>query len=141
MTPIFFDTWGWVAIANKNDKHHKGVFEFYKDYLLSGGLSITSDYILSETFTLLKSRTNIDGVIQFGEGIIQAISSSKIILENITPPRWREAWDLLKKFRDRPKISFCDFSSLVVMRESGIKEVLTNDDHFEQVGFGFKKLF
>ena len=141
MTPIFFDTWGWVAIANKNDKHHKGVFEFYKDYLLSGGVPITSDYILSETFTLLKSRTNIDGVIQFGEGIIQAISSSKIILENITPPRWREAWDLLKKFRDKPKISFCDFSSFVVMRESGIKEVLTNDDHFEQVGFGFKKLF
>jgi predicted nucleic acid-binding protein len=141
MTPIFFDTWGWVAIANKNDKHHKDVFEFYKEFLLSRGVPITSDYVLSETFTLLKSRANIDGVIQFGEGLLQAISASKIILENITAPRWREAWEFLKRFRDKPRISFCDFSSFVVMRELDIREVLTNDAHFEQVGFGFKKLF
>lgn len=141
MKPIFFDTWGWVAIANRNDRHHKDVFEFYKGFLLSGGVPITSDYILSETFTLLKVRANIDGVIQFGEGLIQAILASKIILENITPPRWREAWGFLKKFKDKPKISFCDFSSFVIMIELGIKEVLTNDTHFEQVGFGFKKLF
>jgi len=141
MTPIFFDTWGWVAIANKNDKHHKDVFEFYKEFLLSQGVPITSDYVLSETFTLLKSRANIDGVIQFGEGLLQAISASKIILENITGLRWREAWELLKRFRDKPRISFCDFSSFVVMRELDIREVLTNDAHFEQVGFGFNKLF
>jgi predicted nucleic acid-binding protein len=71
MKPIFFDTWGWVAIANKNDRHHKNAFEFYKVFLQSGGVPITSDYILSETFTLLKIRTNIDGVIQFGEGLIR----------------------------------------------------------------------
>jgi hypothetical protein len=141
MKPIFFDTWGWVAIANKNDRHHKNAFEFYKVFLQSGGVPITSDYILSETFTLLKIRANIDGVIQFGEGLIQAILAGKIILENITPPRWKESWDLLKKFQDKPKISFCDFSSFAIMRELGIEEVLTNDTHFEQVGFGFKKLF
>jgi len=92
-------------------------------------------------FPYLKIRTSIDGVIQFGEGLLQAILASEIILENITPPRWREAWDLLRRFRDNPRISFCDFCSFVVMREFGIKEVLTNDTHFEQVGFGFKKLF
>ena len=141
MNSVFFDTWGWVAIANKNDKHHNEVFDFYREFLLSGGTPITSDYVLSETFTLLKVRTQIEGVIRFGEGLLQAISVGKIILEYITPSRWREAWDLLKKFQDKPKISFCDLSSFVIMREFDIKHVLTNDTHFEHIGFRFKKLF
>ena len=56
MTPIFFDTWGWVAIANKNDNHHKDVFEFYKEFRVSVGVPTTSDYILFETLPLLKNQ-------------------------------------------------------------------------------------
>ena len=48
---------------------------------------------------------------------------------------------MVKKYNDKPYISFFDFTSFVVMKELGVSEVLTADRHFEDVGLGFKKLF
>ena len=42
------------------------------------------------------------------------------------------------KYRDKPEISFTDFTSMMVMAELGLKRVLTEDQHFTQVGMGFE---
>lgn len=141
MKKTFFDTWGWVAIAHKEDKQHKKVFSFYKTFLINNGIPVTTDYILSETITLLRSRTNIKGVNTFIDAILAAVKEDRILLEKIDDRKWLKAWELSKKYKDKPYISFVDFSSFVVMKELGIKEVLTADKHFETSGLGFKKLF
>ena len=41
------------------------------------------------------------------------------------------------KFEDKPRILFTDLSSMVVMKELGIADILTGDTHFVQVGMGF----
>ena len=41
-------------------------------------------------------------------------------------------------FGSSPKISFTDLSSMVLMKEFGISEVLTMDKHFVQVNMGFE---
>jgi predicted nucleic acid-binding protein len=43
------------------------------------------------------------------------------------------------KFQDKPRISFTDLTSMVVMTEMGITSILTQDEHFTQVGMGFQK--
>lgn len=42
------------------------------------------------------------------------------------------------KYQDKPKISFTDLTSMVVMKELGIEHILTEDEHFEHVGMGLQ---
>ena len=141
MKNVFFDSWGWVAIANKNDNYHERVYSFYKDLLLSRGLPITTDYILAETITFLRAKIDFKLVDTFIETILNAARNERIILERIDEKRWTKAWELSKKYNDKTSISFFDFTSFVVMKEIRISEALTNDKHFEEVGMGFRKLF
>ncbi|MEK6693580.1 MAG: PIN domain-containing protein [Nitrospirota bacterium] len=141
MGRVFFDTWGWVAIAHKDDTHHKEVYSFYKKFLLGKGIPVTTDYVLAESITLLRARTDPKDANIFIDTLFEATKDSIIMLERIEEKRWQRSWELSKKYRDKPYISFVDFSSFVVMKELRISEVLTNDKHFVEVGFGFKKLF
>jgi predicted nucleic acid-binding protein len=59
-------------------------------------------------------------------------------LEPIHPARFREAVRLRAKYRDKPGISFTDFTSMAVMRELEVTRILTEDRHFAQVGMGFE---
>lgn len=141
MKKIFFDTWAWVAIAHEDDDRHKKVIAFYKSFLVDKGLPVTTDYILAETITLLRARTNPEDVAVFINALLVAAKEGRIMLERIDEQRWSRAWEMSKKYHDKPSISFVDFSSFVVMKELGVLNVLTSDRHFEEVGFGFKKLF
>jgi len=114
---------------------------FYSSFLLNKGIPVTTDYVLAETITLLRSKTNPEAVTLFIDTILNAVKKDKIALEQVDVKRWEKAWQLSKKYSDKPNISFFDFSSFVVMKECNIKDVLTADRHFEEIGFGFKKLF
>ncbi len=141
MKRLFFDTWGWVAIAHKNDNHHKSVLEFYQSFLNNKGIPITTDYILAETITILRARTDPRGVKIFIDTLLEARAAEKIIFEQIDEKRWTKAWEFTKKYSDKPYISFVDFTSIVVMKEINVKDILTGDKHFENIGLDFRKLF
>ncbi|MGH9845877.1 MAG: type II toxin-antitoxin system VapC family toxin, partial [Blastocatellia bacterium] len=68
------------------------------------------------------------------------IAEGFLRLEQITQERFGNAIKLRRKYSDKPRISFSDFASMVVMSELSITDVLTEDDHFLQVGMGFNKL-
>lgn len=139
MKKIFFDTWGWVAIAHRDDDHHEEVQGFYRSYLLKRGIPVTTDYVLAETVSLLRAKTH--GVAKFIDTLLGAAKEGGVLLERIDGRRWEKAWTLSKKYSDKPAISFVDFCSFAVMKERGISEVLTADRHFADVGMGFTKLF
>ena len=130
-----------MAIANKNDHHHARVISFYRTFLSNNGIPVTTDYVLAETITLSRAKMFPDKVGIFIDAIFDAVQEGKIVLERIDERRWEKAWNLSKKYSDKPYISFFDFSSFVVMKEKGISDALTADSHFEEIGLGFKKLF
>lgn len=143
MRRIFLDTWAWVALSNKNDPEHKLAVTNYSDFENKGYTFFTSDYIIAETLTLLKSRRinlPINKLIKFGGDLYQAHQDGFL---QIIPISWDwhlKAWALCKKYRDHPRVSFFDFASFVAMKELKISQVLTNDAHFEMVGMGFKRV-
>lgn len=135
---ILFDSWGWIAVTDRKDPYHETAKPFYQEYLEYGNIPITTDYILDEVLTVLRRRLNHKVVVKYGEGIFQAVSVKKLRFELIDTGRREKAWKLFKTYQDKPDISFTDFTSFVVMSELKIREVFTNDDHFEKVNLGFK---
>ncbi len=69
-----------------------------------------------------------------------AIKKGYLRLERITAERFEKAKGLRMKFRDKPRISFTDLTTMVVMTELKIADILTEDDHFTQVGMGIQKM-
>lgn len=93
---VFFDTWAWVAIVDNDDQYHEVADKFYKEYLSQHKIPITSDYVLAESFTLLRRRIEINKAVDFGETLLKSISTGRVQLEVIEQDRWRKSWEFFK---------------------------------------------
>jgi predicted nucleic acid-binding protein len=136
--PIFVDTWGWLALGHRRDAHHgrvKGVFEGMRTR--PQGLH-TSDYVLDELISLLFRREKHDEAVRFLDGLFADQVAGRLQVHRVTTERFLAALQLRRQFRDKPLISFTDFTSMAIMKEIGASEVLTEDEHFLHVGMGFR---
>ena len=137
---LFIDTWGWIVLGNKREPRHTELIELYSSWKKQKGMSYTTDYVLDETFTLLFRRLSFTEAKKSLDVIDLAIKEGYLRLERITAERFEKAKSVRIKIQDKPRISFTDLTSMVVMAEIGITNILTQDDHFAQVGMGFQKI-
>jgi uncharacterized protein len=135
---LFIDTWGWVTLNNTRETRHSEVAGFWKQVLKSGGILYTTDYVLTETYTLLFKRLESQRAKRAMERIEKNVVIGDLQLLWMTPERFDQTKRLRLKYQDKPDISFTDLSSMVVMKELGIDWVLTGDAHFTHVGMGFQ---
>jgi len=126
-------------LRNKREPRHAEITKFYSSRKKQRGISYTTDYVLDETFTLLFRRLSFKEAKDSLDIIDLAIKEGYLRLERITAERFEKAKGLRITFRDKPRMSFTDLTSMVVMAERGITDILTEDDHFTQVGMGFQK--
>jgi len=134
---IFVDTWGWLTLRDKKEKYHTEISRFFCNVISCNCPVYTTDYVLDETFTLFFKRLSSFHAQNSADMILKAVYAGDIQLERISPDRFNTTWEFRKKFQDKPSISFTDLSSMVVMRETGIQQILTGDDHFIHVNMGF----
>lgn len=137
---LFIDTWGWIVLHNRREPRHEEIKASYRSFRDQKGIIYTTDYVLDETFTLLFRRLPFAQAQKSLELIEQAIKEGYLQLEWITPERFERAKELRLKFQDKPRVSFTDLTSMVVMDELGITNILTEDIHFVQVGLGLRTL-
>ena len=135
---IFVDTWAWLALAHRRDPYHPLAARTHQALRRQRRRYVTTDYVLAETMSPLFSILNFAQAEQYVLSLFQAIRLGRYQLERITPARFDRAWDMRRKYHDKPDISFVDFTSMVVMQDLGITEVFTGDDHFRQVNLGFQ---
>ena len=135
---LFVDTWGWLTLRDKGESRHEEVKSFYWRFRHEKGSIYTSDYVIDETITLLFKRLPFDIAKESLVKIDEAIEEGYIRFEWITSERFEKAKTMRKKYQDKPGISFTDFTSMTVMKELGVSDVLTADEHFEHVGMGFQ---
>ena len=135
---LFIDTWGWLTLRDRNESRHEEVKGLYGQLRDRKGIVYTSDYVLDETITLLFRRLPLEMAEDSLAKIDNAIKEGYLQVEWISLDRFEKAKGLRSKYRDKAKISFTDFTSMVVMEELGIKNIVTGDEHFEHVGRGFR---
>lgn len=131
MNALFVDTAGWMACADAADPAHESSCAARNAMLVRGIPLVTTDYIVDETLTLIRRRMGIRAAEKWWQ---QIEASSRLRWEWIGVPRAEKARDLFFRHRDK-KYSFTDCTSFAVMRELKIRQALTTDDHFRQMGF------
>ena len=134
---LFVDTWGWLVLADRKDPRHSSVARCYLERSQTAGRIVTSNFVLDETLTLLFRRRPFDEAWRFANSLLQ---SPFISLLPVTEVRFRKAFELHQRFSDKPKISFTDLTSMVIMQELRAADIMTADTHFLQVGLGFRLL-
>jgi predicted nucleic acid-binding protein len=134
----FIDTWAWLVLANDRDPSFAQVAALRSD--VSRPAWVTTDYVLDETFTRLFAGVPFSKARRFCEAIQEAAERGSLVIERITEKRFQAAWQLRLRYRDKPRISFTDLSSFVVMSEIGITTAVTGDAHFEHAGLGFRRI-
>ena len=135
---LFVDTWGWLVLEDRKHPSHDQAVRVRRRQTEGGRFLVTTDYVLDETFTRLFARRPFDEAATFCDGLFQAQKPGLLIVERITPERFENAYKLRLRYRDKPSISFTDLTSFVVMRELGVRHVMTADTHFTQAHLGFQ---
>ena len=133
---LFVDTWGWVTFSSRRETHYHAVHSFLIGF---DGQVYTSDYVLDETITLLYARYPHHAE-EAARALMALVAGGHVTRERITDERFDAAWLLRQRYADKPSISFTDLTSMVVMHERNIVQILTPDAHFAQVGFGFERV-
>ena len=129
---IFVDTSAWYAVEVEDDVNHEKACKFLS-LIASGkyGISITTDYVLDETLTLLRSRRDLTSATTFMDKIKK---SSSVRVFWIDENLFEKALDIFQKSNHK-SWSFTDCTSFVLMRELSISEAFTFDSHFREAAF------
>ena len=135
---LFVDTWGWLALRDKKDAGFRAASLVLWENIEQGNKLCTTDYVLDETITRVYQKYGGAEGERILEELLESLESCKVQVERITVERFDHALRLRRRYRDKPDISFTDFTSMVVMRELAITDILTGDQHFTQVNLGFR---
>ncbi|OQX22467.1 MAG: hypothetical protein BWK80_30390 [Desulfobacteraceae bacterium IS3] len=100
----------------------------------------SSEYILDELITLLFRRENYTEAVRFTDSILSAVKNEELVIEKISEDRFQRSWQLRKRLKDKPNISFTDIASMIIMQDLSIPYILTDDNHFIYIGFNFIKI-
>jgi uncharacterized protein len=131
MKGLFVDTAGWMACVDAGELSHGPACEARDTALEAGALLVTTDYVMDETLTLIRIRLGLPAAKAWWE---QVEGSSRVRWEWVGMERAEKARKTFFRFRDK-SYSFTDCTSFVVMQELRLKEALTTDRHFRQMGF------
>ena len=128
MSVVFADAFYFVARLNRSDQHHSHVVAFSRDFRAT---ILTTDWVLMEVADALAKSDCRPRVREFVFHL-RRTAACEII------PASRELFDraleLYHQHTDK-EWTPTDCSSMLVMRERGLTDVLTADPHFEQAGF------
>jgi predicted nucleic acid-binding protein len=128
---VFVDTSAWVALADKDDSHHRDAASSYPSIFKNHKNLVTSNLIIAETYILLLKELRHKAAIEF----LERIKASPRILriysnENVET----EAEGILAKFTDQD-FSYTDAVSFVMMKRQKIRKAFCFDKHFVTAGF------
>lgn len=124
---IFVDTSAWFAIYFSRDANHPRAIRIASQLQFP---PVTTDYVVDETLTLLRTKGEDSRALAFGNRIFH---ECEIRLELIAAKDILQAWELFQRFADKGW-SFTDCTSFAVMERMQIRRAFAFDRHFRQLG-------
>jgi predicted nucleic acid-binding protein len=128
MTPIFADTFYFLALLSRGDREHAAALRYA---MAADRPIVTTAWVLTEVADGLAPALTRP---QFLALFARLDSSDEAEIVGPSADLWRRGIDLYARRPDKDW-SLTDCISFVVMTDRGISEALTGDHHFEQAGF------
>ena len=127
----FVDTSGFFALLVERDDRHQDAKKHLRAAARRKNAYVTSDYVLDETATLLRSR----GLGHLVQPLMDSVFQGEACrVEWMDPERFAATRTHFVKHDDHAW-SFTDCFSFVLMKELGLRDALTKDAHFREAGF------
>ncbi len=129
---IFLDTGIFAAFAIKQDPHHETATKIVAQ-IVNGeyGSALTSDYIYSETVTLVLKRTKRCDVALNTSAVFSRGTSQKWLnLIKITAELSDVALETFQRYCE-DDLCFTDCTSLAIIEKYGLASMATFDRHFK----------
>ena len=123
---IFVDTGAWAAFFVEKDTFHQAAVRWMQENWVP---LISSDYVLDELLTLLKSKFGALAALEAGEALWGERFSA---LTFLTTDDLREAWRIFRSHSDKGW-SFTDSASNALMKRLRISQAFSFDRHFSQM--------
>ena len=132
---IFLDSSFFKALIDPKDDFHRQAKIIWENIFTSNLKLLTTNYILDETFTLLRVKCGLKIVKKLCEVLDQFAEKIKVV--RVLPTDDTNAWEWF--WNDWSKLSFTDCTSFAVMKRLSLTKVATFDQHFASAGFTIEK--
>ena len=128
---IFWDTSGFYALLASDDKRHLIAVDILGQLKKERTMSITSDWIIGETCTLLGARQRGHMIPKF----LDLLADSKMLQRNFVASDTIAAAEVFLRRNCTRGYSYTDCISFMLMRERKLTKALTADEHFRDQKF------
>ena len=128
LTRIFIDTLFVIALINRRDQYHQQALDLAAQF--EGHPSLVTDAVLLEIGNALARSSKQEAV----EIIEQFFAAEEVEVVYLTSRLFTQGFTLYRSHQDEAW-GLVDCISFIVMREAGVNQALTFDQHFVQAGF------
>lgn len=122
---VFIDTSAFCALTVPKDQFNSTAKIIYKQIQDKNAHIYSSDYVLDEVYTLLKTRGSHAVSVRF----MDEIQKSNIIILRITEDIEEAAKTIFRQLADK-RLSFTDCTSFALINHFDIEAVFAFDEHF-----------
>ncbi|BCV19959.1 type II toxin-antitoxin system VapC family toxin [Moorella sp. Hama-1] len=131
---VFINTGMWFGYLVQGDQNHHEAAQVMISLQAEGILLVTSDLILSETYTLLMRKLDIKAALKFLDIIRQQVEERFTEIIWVDDEILKEARTILEKFSDHP-LTLADATSAAILKLKKIPRIATFDHHFSIMRF------
>mgnify|MGYP001616968920 CR=1 FL=1 len=127
---VFLDTGAFLALADEDDDYHTAAKSIYTELLQSKAQLLTSNFVLSETYTLIRSKVSHQAAVEF----MKRLDQTGIKALRVSEAMEQTAKAIFVRYDDKD-FSFVDCTSFALIDHHRLDHALAFDSHFRQYRF------
>ncbi len=127
---VFIDAGAFLALADKDDDYHTTAQPIYSELLLLKAQLLTSNFILSETYTVIRTRVSHRAAVEF----IKSFGRTGIKVLRVGEAIEDMAKAIFVRYDDKD-FSFVDCTSFALIDHHRLDRAFAFDVHFRQYRF------
>jgi predicted nucleic acid-binding protein len=128
--PVFIDTGAFYALIDRDDAHHVVAYKQWSELLKENHLLCITNYIISETYTLLRYRLGWSIACKFLKIIEESSELGRIRIMMVAKETEKYARKILLEFNDKD-LSYIDATSMATIKLEQVPLVFSFDSHFQ----------